>query len=189
MLPRPVRPPMRAVALCILLLAGMPAELRAQETPPLPIAILDVQGVLKRAKAAQDIRSQIETLRTAFQKDVREQEQTLRKADQELAQQRAILSAEAFAARRKEFEGRARAAQQKVQERKRGLERMFGAAMLKVQRAMEEITADIAKERNLAIVLPRQTVVLSETRLDISKEVLTRLDRKLPAVKVEPVEE
>jgi outer membrane protein len=170
------------VALATMLLIGAPAF--AQDSKPLPIAILDVQRVVQKSKAAQTIRSQIEKMRTDFQAQVRDEEQALRRADQELAQQRAILAPDAYEARRKEFEERARQAQQRVQERKRKLEHVFGEAMGQVQQAMQKATADIAKERDLALVLPRQSVVLSETRLDISTEVLARLDKTLPSVAV-----
>jgi Skp family chaperone for outer membrane proteins len=173
------------IAVAAIFLAVAPAAAQgAAKVPPPAIAVLDVQRLLGDSLASKSIRPQIVKLRSGYQKEVRKQEGELRKADQDLARQRAILAPEAYAKRRREFEQRATAAQRAVQTRKRLLDRAFGSAMGKVRSSIIEVAAEVAKERDINIVLPKSVVLLSIKSLDITGETLKRLNKRLPSVTV-----
>ena len=54
----------------------------------LPIAVVDVQGIMRAAQAAKAVQEQIEKRREAYQTQVSSEEKRLRQAEQDLAQQR-----------------------------------------------------------------------------------------------------
>jgi len=57
-------------------------------------------------------------------------------------------------------------------------------SMSKVNEIIKEIIADIAKDKNYEVIIPAsQTVFFNET-LDISEEVLKKLDKKITKVDV-----
>ena len=116
---------------------------------------------------------------------VQSQERKFRATEQELTRQRSLLSPEAYAQKRKEFQLRAREAQRNVQERKRSIDRMLGMAMNKISKALLEIVAAMARERSINIVLQRPLVVYAPRQFDISAEVLRRLNKQLPSVAVQ----
>ena len=176
--------PVLSALLVVGLMASSSVETAAQNMPMPLIAVLDVQGILKNSLAAKSIRPQVRKLRTAFQENVQRQRDELRKAEQTLAQQRTILSSEAYAGKRRDYESRARQAQRDVQAQKRTLDSAFGAAMERVRRSLIIVTQELAKERKVNIVLPKSVVLLSIKKLDITKQALKRLDKRLPAVKV-----
>lgn len=163
-----------------------PAAKSNYELPPAGTAIVvtDVVTILREAQAVQGIRTQIERQRNAYQAELQKQENELRSADQELAKQRALLSPEAFAQRRRELEKRVSDAQQSVQDRRRNLDTGFNTAMQKVNDAMVQVIGEIVQEKNYQIVLTKTQVVIVQTALDITPEVMRRLNRKLPTVTV-----
>jgi Skp family chaperone for outer membrane proteins len=161
------------------------APVAAQQVPPPSIGILDVQRLLRDSSAAQSIRTQIERLRKGYQKDVRDRENVLRKAEQELIGQRAILAPEAFAKRRREFETRARTAQQEVRTRKRAIDRSLVVAMNKIRRAFLKIAQNVASENKIIIVMAKSAVLMSMKNLEITAETMKRLNKQLPKVAVE----
>ena len=156
----------------------------AQDRPP-SIGIVDVQKILRDSQASRSLRPQIEELRKNYQTSVRKRETELRKASQELQRQRAILSSQAFAKRRNDYEEQARKAQVDFQQRKRRIDNAYGAAMRVIQKSMVVAAAKIAEERNFDIVLPKSLVLLADQKLDITGEVLRRIDKSLPSVKLE----
>ena len=156
----------------------------AQDRPP-SIGIVDVQKILRDSQASRSLRPQIEKLRQNYQTSVRKRETELRKASQELQRQRAILSSQAFAKRRNDYEEMARKAQVDFQQRKRRIDNAYGAAMRVIQKSMVVAAAKIAEERNFDIVLPKSLVLLADQKLDITGEVLRRIDESLPSVKLE----
>ena len=179
MLPWPAH---AAAVLTAVLLAGVSPA--GAQNSSLSVAVMDVQSILRASKASESIRPQIGKLRSNYQAAVREREDELRKASQDLQRQRAVLSANAFAKKRREYETKARAAQTEFQTLKRQLDGAYNIAMGKVQKSMLSVAAKIAGERELDLVLPKSLIILSAKELDITEEVLERVDKALPSVKV-----
>ncbi len=157
----------------------------AQKVPPPAVAILDVRRLLNDSLAAKSIRPQIARLRKDFQREIRDRESALRKAEQDLLGQRAILAPEAFAKRRRQFEARARKAQQEVQTRKQAIDRALSLAMRRIRIAISTVAGKIATENKINIVMLKSAVLMSATNLEITAETLKRLNKQLPKVKVE----
>jgi len=149
----------------------------------IPIAVIDEQKILRDSSAMKIIREQIIKYGLTFEKELEKERAKIRSTNQELARQRTILSAEAFAEKRRLFEQKVVSVQQLVQQRQRGLDTSRNNAKAKVNKVYREITAKLAEEKNLAIILRKtQTVIIIDT-LDVTKEVLLRLNEKLPKVK------
>ena len=56
--------------------------------------------------------------------------------------------------------------------------------MSAVNKAYIEIVTALADEQNLALILRKNPVAYSAPTLDVTKEILALLDKKLPTVKV-----
>lgn len=151
----------------------------------IPLGVLDVQAVLRNASAVKNIRDQITKYGTEFEKEIEKERGELRKANQELARQRTILAPEAFAEKRREFEQRVVEVQRLVQQRQRELDASRNVAMGTVNEAYIEIVSNLAAERNLAMIMRKSQTVFSVGTLDVTKEILDLLNKKLPTVKVD----
>ena len=171
-----------ALALHALIMMAVPAA--AQKTPPPVIAILDVQRIIRDSTAATGIRSELEKHRSTYQTEITKQENDLRTADQELAQQRNVLSSEAFAERQREFQKRVASLGELVQKRKRQLDDAHAVAMKKVEDTLMTIVDELMKESSFNVVLPKSTVVRSAGNLEVTDEALKRLNKRLSAVQV-----
>ena len=180
-----LRPPGLSILVVFLVLCGFlatrPIGLAHAADPP-TVAILGVEQILRKSKASAGLRGEIDKLRTVHQGELRKQEKALRAAEEELARQRAILSAETFAAKRKELEVQARNLQRDFTSRQKELEQTFAKGMAKVRRALVEVATEIATEQKIDIVIPKATVLLVSPELDITEDALKRLDEKLPRV-------
>jgi Skp family chaperone for outer membrane proteins len=180
-----LRPLGAPILVVFLVLCGFnatgPIEPAHAGDPPV-IAILDMDRILRTSKASIGLREEIDKQRTVHQGELRKQEEALRAADQELARQRAILSVEAFAAKRKGLQDQVGNLQRDFTSRQKELEQTFAKGMAKVRRALVEVAAEIATEQKIDIILLKATVVLVSRELDITKDALKRLDERLPSV-------
>lgn len=165
-----------------------PAVAQEKDDPPTPtemqIAIIDLDTIRRESTAMQQIREQIKKFRSVFQEEIQKEEEELRAANQELARQRTILSPDAFAEERKKFEDRLSQVQRSVQKRKTELDKSQQEAMNEVQKTLNQVVANVAAEKSIALVLRRDQIVLSATSLEITEEVLRRLNERLPKVTV-----
>lgn len=167
-----------------LLLTGLLLVPIVSSAAELKLAILDVERVRRSALAVKAIHSQlgvqIEAYRTATQKE----ENDIRQAQEELASKRTVLSPEAYADERRKLEEQLVGAQGRVQERRQALERVNAEAMQQVQTVLETIVAELATEQHLTLILRKDQVVFLSPDLEITDQVLQRLDKALPTVQV-----
>jgi len=150
----------------------------------IPIGVLDVQVILRNASAVKNIRDQITKYGNQFEKEIEKERDALRKENQELARQRTILAPEAFAEKRRKFEQKVVEVQRLVQQRQRDLDKSRNDAMGAVNKAYIKIVTNMAGERSLAVIMRKSQTAYSAPTLDVTKEILTRLDKQLPTVKV-----
>ncbi len=150
----------------------------------IPIGVLDVQAILRNASAVKSIRDQITKYGNQFEEEIEKERDSLRKANQELARQRTILAPEAFAEKRRKFEQRVVDVHRLVQRRQRELDKSRKEAMSTVNKAYIEIVAALADKQKLAVILRKNQMAYSAPTLDVTKEILALLDKKLPTVKV-----
>ena len=108
-----------------------------------------------------------------------------RAEEQEIARQRSVLAPEAVEQRRQAFQGKVIDLQKRIQERSQSLEKMLNSVRDQVTLQVVEILKGLAQERGFNIVLDRaQVQIFIGENIDITAEVLKRLDQRLPSVKV-----
>jgi len=156
----------------------------AQKLPTAIVAVIDYQRVLRDAAAARSIRDQIEARRKAYQDEISKQEQRLNEADKAVTKQRSLLTPEAYAEKRRQYEKDVAQVQTMVQQRRRELDTVSAAALNQVRKALIEVVTNIADERGFNVVLPSSNVLFFARKIDLTDEVLRKLDARLPNVRV-----
>ncbi len=150
----------------------------------LNMAVIDTEVIRRNSRAFRDIGKQIAKYRKAIQADIQKDEEALRRANEELVRKRAILAPETFAEERRQFEERLVQVQRTVQKRKKGLERVGLEALKQVEAVLNQIITEVSKELSLGLILRKNQTILVTKELDITPDVLKRLDTALPTLKV-----
>jgi outer membrane protein len=154
------------------------------DSSSLRMAVLDIERVRLDAVAVRDIRSKLGSYLDVYRADTQKEEQEIRTAQDELAGKRTILSPDAYAEERKKLEDRLAEAQGRVQRRRQALERVNVEAMEQVKQTLEAIVSEIAAERQLTLIIRKDQAVFATPAIDITDEVLKRLDQRLPSVQI-----
>jgi len=173
------------IVLALLTLQVASPIARAQNIEPAVIAVVEIQAIMGDAVAAKSIKAQIEGKRSQYQVEISSEEARLRELEQELARQRSVLSPEAYAKRRREFEGDVAAVQRIVVDRRRELDQAYAGGVRQLQIEISNIIAEIAAERGITLVIPEVQTLFVDKNLRISREVLRRLDERLPDLTLE----
>lgn len=170
-----------------------PAQRQQQEPPPpqlsteLPpegtqFVILDGRMILTQSTAARVLREQAERQNTALRTDVQKQEQEFKNEQNELQRQRGRLSAEQFDQRVRDLQKKMSDAQTRLQNRTRNLDRAFAEAEQKIYQAMLQATVEVAEEKKYMIILDRGQVVAAQSNLEITGEIMNRVNQRLTSV-------
>lgn len=148
------------------------------------IAIINDQMIMRESAAGKSMIEQITAKQKAFEADISKKEEQLQKENQELSKQQAVLSKEKFAEKAKAFRAKGTEMQKDLNEKKMQITRGNQKAVADIQKAAGEIIGEIAKEKGYILVLPTGAVIYFDEAMDITREVITRLDKKLPKLTV-----
>lgn len=151
---------------------------------PLKIAIVDFQKILTTASAPKSVNDQIQNIRENYRKEVQKDETDLRNSNQELAQKQTLLSADAFNAERRKFEQKVLEVQKSVQQKNQNLQIAQNQAKQKIMQELRTIILNISKEKNYSLVLRREQTVIVADDFDITDQVITELNKKLPKITI-----
>jgi len=174
-----------AGALTLAALAPLPARAQ-QAVPPVTIITVDVQQILRDSLVAKDVQSQMDRRTERYTKQVTDQETDLQKTQNELEHERTVLAPDAFNARMRDFQQRYDALDNRVQATRQALQQSYNDAMTKVENTALQIIADIAAERKANLVVAKAAVLFEAQDLDITQDVIKRLDAKLQKVELAP---
>lgn len=176
----------RRGAALVAVVAGLllPAAAGAEGPAAVGLAIVDFTIVRREAAAAKSIAQQLEAFVNAYQGDIEREEAALRDAQEELSARRPMLSAEAYAEERHRWEQAVAQAQRRFMLRRQALDRARAEAWQRIEETLNQLIRDIAAERGLSVVLRRDQAVFVVPSLEITEEVLRRLDQILPSVPI-----
>lgn len=176
-----------AVAMAVMLWgATVPAmaESAAKASAGPSIMVIDVQRILQESLAAKSVQAQLESHRAKFQNDISREEKELRKAEQDLAGARETLKPDLFAEREQLLRQRFLTVERHVQAKRKALDQAFTDSMNTVRNNLLTVVEKAARERSANLVLVKQQALWVDKTLDVTDEVLTRLNKALPQVAV-----
>jgi Skp family chaperone for outer membrane proteins len=174
------------LSVCAVALATLPA--RAADVPtklPAPIiAIIDVQRILQESLSSKSVQKQLDAQRSKFQNEIEGEENGLRQAEQDLAKERGQEPATTYADHEQQLRQRFAVVENHVQARRKVLDQAYSDSMDRVHAALMDVVNDVAHEHGANIVIVKQQALWTDQPLDVTDEVLKRLDQKLPKVDV-----
>lgn len=161
----------------------------AQETPDENIGILvvDMQRIQRDATAAASVREQSAKMRTALEKNIGERAQAISLEEAELAELRKRMTAAEFRERVREFEKKVFANRDLAQQESAKLQAVLAQASNRLRQKIAPILAQLLRERRAKLMLDKSQVILSADTLDVTDEVLKRLNTTVPSMLLAPL--
>jgi outer membrane protein len=181
-------------ALCSYLVLGMPAVLAQSATEPAPsspsmevqrIGLADLNGILRAADANVKVRELLDTQRQKFQDEFSLVEAELQQTERDLMSKRELLSADEYDRQIKTFQARVTQLQQDIQRKRQAIDNAYQKAQSDIRAEALSIITEIARDMNLDLVLNRDASLIFLPHLNISDEVLTRLNERTKNARIE----
>lgn len=153
--------------------------------PPARILIIDIRRAIAASKVGASIRDQVNALKQQAQSQLNGEGEALKRDRAQIEQQGAILAADVKARKMKDWTARAQAFEKKVQDRGALIQGGMFKANKQVEDALGPILQGIMQERQATVLLDRSAVLLAPNAIDVTGDVVQRLNVKMPTVKVE----
>jgi Skp family chaperone for outer membrane proteins len=167
--------------------SAKPTSPPAAALPSPVVAVVDVQRILQESLAAQSVQKQLEAQRSKFQTEISAEESELRQAEQDLTKMRGNVGADIYAEKEQQLRQRFSTVERHVQSRRKALDQASTDSMNTVRKSLLEAVGVVAHEHGANLVIVKQQVLWSDKAMDITDEVLVRLNKTIPQVQVKVV--
>lgn len=150
----------------------------------LTIGIVDMDLLMQKSSAAKHIRDQIDKKRTAYQGELKALDQKLAATKQDMMKGDTKPTPEELKKKQGIFYEKVMAAQKKTQTEQRAMDAAVENSLNELRKKTALIIRDVAKERKIDVVLSHQAVIIAASALDITDEVLERLNKDMKTMPV-----
>lgn len=153
------------------------------------LAVVNMDKVLRDAKATERVRELLDDKREEFQNDFAMREAGLLQIEKDLQAKRTILSEEAYRAEVNQFQNEVASIQQEIQFKRQALDKAFQEAQDEIKSLAAEIVAEIAGLQKLDVVLNKNAALVFRQDLDITEFVILKLNERTKNARLEIQEE
>ena len=153
------------------------------------IAVVNIDKVLRDAKATERVRALLDEKREEFQNDFATREASLLQIEKDLQSKRTILSEEAYRAEVAQFQNEVASIQKEIQFKRQAIDKAFQEAQDEIRALAAEIVAEIAGSQKLDVVINKSSALVFRQDLDITEAVITQLNERTKNARLEIQEE
>ena len=158
------------------------------QSAPVPAAvdvlIVQLQYVVSQSKSGVSLRKQSEGLNKEVIELRDEVSNDLQAKGKKLEEDKTLLAPEVFQERLNSLQTEAESKQQELQTKVQKIQEAIQRASASIDSVMSPILTEIVNEKGAKILLDRQAILFGDPKLDISAEVVKRLNKRLPDIKV-----
>ncbi len=149
------------------------------------VAAVDVRKLVEDSVAGKGIHAALKAKREALQKEASAIEKKLRADQQALISKRKDMKPEEFETKKKAFEAEFTKMNDSIRKKVTDLENQRKKALHTLQENVAKVTADIADAKKIKLVVDRELVVIVDQSLDLTAEVLKKLDERVKSIPLE----
>ena len=149
------------------------------------IALVDLDGVLRAADANNRVRELLDGQRAKFQEEFRAIEVDLQQSERDLLAKRELIAKDEYDKLVTAFQARVSSVQKEIQYKRQSIDNAYQKALSDIRKLAIEVIKKIASERKIDLILNRDSSVIFLPNLNISDEVLTRLNERTKNARIE----
>jgi len=181
-----------AVFLCLFSKAALAEDKKDAAAPATPengfsvktVAVVDVKRIIDESKAAKAAQKEVTALKDKYIKQIQDQDKKLKDRQKELVDQQKALSKEAFDKKVNEFKEKVITERKGVVQKQKILEAAFMKSLELIRDETIKVVGEIAKEKGIDMVIPTSQLLYNKQGIDISDEVLKKLNERLTKVDI-----
>ena len=154
------------------------ASAQTNQQPSSNLGVIDMNEVLQKSDAIAKVREVLDQRNQEFQASITEEELRLRQEERELNAAQGEIAEDEFAARYARFEEDVVALQRSIQQQQSRFDLSMQQVNTRLEQELIKIVEEIAKDRQLTMVIQRSNVVIYDLSTDITDEALRRLNER-----------
>lgn len=151
------------------------------------ILVFDLDRAIALSKAGKSMTKQLEEQARAVRGEAEKSAKNLQDDAAKLREQQKLMAPEALRGKVEELQLKELEMRQVLGEKTQSIQAGGQRAAQQIIKVAEAELSAISKERKADMVMRREAVFFASPAIDVTKELIKRLDKKLKSVKVTPV--
>jgi outer membrane protein len=148
------------------------------------IAVLSYTKLETESKVSKNIAEQIKTRQNKLQSEVSSLQVTVQKKVEDLEKASAVLTGKALDQKKESLQKELLKMEEDLKKKAQKLEEIKNEALSEINETIKSITAEIARKKKYDVVLSDVSIIYSDSKMDITNEVLQELDKKMPKIQI-----
>ena len=149
------------------------------------IAVVNIQSILENSTAMMDVKNATEEMVRNMQDTFNKKEAELNIEEKNLIEHQNKLTKQEFEKKAEEFDKKVTKIQTHIREEKIKLEQAQAAAINKINEVALEVIKNISHDKCIEIVLPSVNALYVAEHLNITTEVLAKLNETIPSMRID----
>lgn len=174
------------MTVCLLIGAGTSAQAQDASSQALGrVVIVDVQRVLSESAAGKNIQSQFDKEQARIEEEAAKKDAALKSKRDELVKKQPDMEKDEFVRQGNQFQQEIATARNALSAHSRNLKAATAEAVKKLRLQMVQVVSDLANEEGYALVMSKQNIILAEKSMDVTGDVVARLNKAVKKIKVD----
>ena len=146
---------------------------------------LDFKYVLKESEAGKKAQNQLKKKLDNGVKDLSKQEKIIQEEEKKIIQQKKILSPEEYKKKVTELRKKVSELQKKRSKLLNTVATQRSKARSELLKNLNPVVKEYMVEKNIRMVLDKKGIILSDEKLDITNDIITKLNAKIKTLKLD----
>ena len=146
---------------------------------------LDFKFVLNESEAGKKAQAQLKKKLDNGVKDLSKQEKTIQEEEKKIIQQKKILSPEDYKKKVTELRKKVSDLQKKRSKLLNTVANQRSKARSELLKNLNPVVKEYMVEKNIRMVLDKKGVILADEKLDITNDIITKLNAKIKTLKLD----
>ena len=152
--------------------------------PNTSIGVIDINKILAEANAAVEAAEEIEKIAIEIENEIKSSDEEIIKEQNLLIESQSIMAPEAFETKRIEYENKVQTYNSERQSKLMKIDELIAISRNDILNAIKPILEEISNEKGITIILEKTSIMLNAEKMDITNEVLKKLNKSLPNIEV-----
>ena len=170
--------------LIIIISISITPSLLMADYPNTSIGVIDINKILSESDAAITAAEQIEEIAIEIENEIKLSDDEIIKEQNSLIESQSIMAPEAFESKRNEYENKVQKYNNERQSKLMKIDELIAVSRNEILSAMKPILEEVSNEKGITIILEKASIMLNAEKMDITNEVLKKLNKSLPTIKV-----
>jgi outer membrane protein len=175
---------MKKLALITILSIAVTFSSSFAQKANLNIGVINVEEVLKNSTVMKHVKLKISKKEKSYQSQIDKKQKSLEKEIKKIESKRSVLSKNALEKEKQKFANNFNKLKSELEVKQKSLKKAYVNSMTQLDKKINTIVLQISNEQNIDLILPSSQIISYKDELDISPEVLKRLNKEMKTIKV-----